>query len=73
MEYFDDIVRTQILRHCAYWLPIFPYFLRTFWLIWMMIGKTAYEGAQTSIYCAVDDEIPKFHGRYFGFVYFFFL
>ena len=30
-----------------------------------LFGKTPYEGAQTTIFCCVDDEIKKLSGEYF--------
>ena len=43
--------------------------MKLFYLPWLVIGKSSYEGAQTTIHCAVDDDIPKFHGCYFRFLF----
>ena len=32
----------------------------------MLILKTPYQGAQTTIYCAVSEEVEGVSGRYFG-------
>ena len=50
---------------------LLPYFMKLFYWIWAVFSKSSYEGAQTTIYCAVDDDVPKYNGYYFRFVIYF--
>lgn len=60
-------VRTDILREVKnnidwLWL-LFNIFRPLFWLFY----KNRKQGAQTTIHCAVDDDIPNNNGKYFRF------
>ncbi|XP_069801159.1 dehydrogenase/reductase SDR family member 13 [Dendropsophus ebraccatus] len=54
------VVLTNLGRSLPYWLQVllFP-------LAWMLL-KTPMDGAQTSIYCAVQEGIEMYSGRYFA-------
>ncbi|XP_053223199.1 dehydrogenase/reductase SDR family member 13-like [Podarcis raffonei] len=50
------LVNTELFRHMSIWLKPF------FWLFF----RDATSGAQTSIYCATEEGIEKYSGRYFA-------
>ncbi|XP_077150434.1 dehydrogenase/reductase SDR family member 13 [Ranitomeya variabilis] len=54
------VVRTHLGRNLPQWLmlPIYP-------IAWLLL-KNPMEGAQTSIYCAVQEGIEMYSGRYFA-------
>ncbi|KAM4044497.1 dehydrogenase/reductase SDR family member 13 [Anomaloglossus baeobatrachus] len=54
------VVRTSLGRNLPKWflVPIYPF-------AWLLL-KTPMEGAQTSIYCAVQEGIEMYSGRYFA-------
>ncbi|XP_071994384.1 dehydrogenase/reductase SDR family member 13 [Engystomops pustulosus] len=54
------VVLTSLGRNLPYWLQVllFP-------LAWLLL-KTPVDGAQTSIYCAVQEGIEMYSGRYFA-------
>lgn len=62
------IVRTElILRHTRegfYWWVY--YITRPFNITYTAFSKSPVEGAQTTIHCAVADDIPKYNGFYFS-------
>jgi retinol dehydrogenase-12 len=53
---FNDAQSRNIIYNLAY-KAIYP-FLK-------ILGKDPEQGAQTMIYCAVDDKIPNLNGKYF--------
>jgi retinol dehydrogenase-12 len=55
-------VRTEVIRNLGFVAVLAKIFYPFYWVI----SKNAYEGAQTSIFCAVDDTIPKLSGKYFS-------
>jgi len=57
------VVRTELGRHIIQKLGIFAYLLGA--LIWPFTKNPA-QGAQTTIYCAVDEEISGHSGRYYS-------
>lgn len=60
------VVRTEIIRNLK---KGFSFIRVMFFLLkplLYMLTKSSLEGAQTTIYCAVDDSIPDFNGRYFA-------
>uniref|UniRef100_A0ABM5ENR2 Dehydrogenase/reductase SDR family member 13 isoform X2 n=1 Tax=Pogona vitticeps TaxID=103695 RepID=A0ABM5ENR2_9SAUR len=54
------VVNTDLFRHIPAWLK--PFFLPVAWLFF----RDAVDGAQTSIYCATQEGIEAFSGRYFA-------
>ncbi|KAM8977050.1 dehydrogenase/reductase SDR family member 13 [Pelodytes ibericus] len=54
------VVLTNLGRNFPYWLKVvlFP-------IAWLFL-RTTTDGAQTSIYCAVQEEIEMYSGRYFS-------
>ncbi|XP_044142759.1 dehydrogenase/reductase SDR family member 13 [Bufo gargarizans] len=54
------VVRTNLGRSFPRWLQILLYPF-----VWLLL-KTSMDGAQTSIYCAVQEEIEMYSGRYFA-------
>ncbi|CAI9620445.1 unnamed protein product [Staurois parvus] len=54
------VVLTNLGRSLPYWLQValFP-------LLWLFL-RTPMDGAQTSIYCAVEEGIEQYSGRYFS-------
>lgn len=52
----SGLVNTELFRHMSIWLkPLF----------WLFFRDTT-SGAQTSIYCATEEGIEKYSGRYFA-------
>ncbi|XP_034994798.1 dehydrogenase/reductase SDR family member 13 isoform X1 [Zootoca vivipara] len=54
------LVNTELFRHTLIWLK--PLFLP---ICWLFLRDTT-NGAQTSIYCATQEGIEKYSGRYFA-------
>ncbi|XP_033028023.1 dehydrogenase/reductase SDR family member 13-like [Lacerta agilis] len=54
------LVKSDIFRHIPVWLK--PLFLPILWLF----SRDTINGAQTSIYCATQEGIEKYSGRYFA-------
>jgi NAD(P)-dependent dehydrogenase (short-subunit alcohol dehydrogenase family) len=60
-------VRTELMKYAGEGLfRWFPYLLRIVYPFWMIVTKSSKEGAQTSIFLAVEDEISKYNGYYFS-------
>lgn len=61
------IVRTElILRHTREGFFWWVYYItRPFNIMYLAFSKSPAEGAQTTIHCAVADDIPKYNGFYF--------
>ena len=57
------VVRTELGRHLIKRIGIFKYLLGAF--LWPFT-KNPVQGAQTSIYCAVAEEISGHSGRYYS-------
>lgn len=61
------IVATELGRYMSesfgFWFRILFYALVP---IFSFINKTPYQGAQTNIYCAVDEELDNVSGRYYS-------
>lgn len=53
-------VSTELARH--------SYLATVLWRKFSFLLKTPYEGAQTSIYCAVAEELESVSGKYFRYV-----
>jgi len=53
------VIYTELGRHVEWWKKIFL-------LPLVLIMKTPWQGAQTNIYCAVDEELDGISGRYFA-------
>lgn len=45
---------------------LFPIIIRIFYVCYMIVTKSTFEGSLTTIYCALDDEVPKYNGCYFS-------
>ncbi|XP_013412744.1 retinol dehydrogenase 13 [Lingula anatina] len=56
-------VKTELGRHLFLSHPIFEYLL--FPVIWLLL-KTPKQGAQTSIYCSVAEELDGISGKYYS-------
>ena len=63
------VVRTEIWRH-LYHLNIESFVFFLFYPIFLFTTKNCRQGAQTTIHCAVADEIPYLNGSYFAYNYF---
>lgn len=46
---------------------LLPILMNIFHVFYAVLSKSAYEGAMTTIYCAIDDDVPKYNGYYFRF------
>lgn len=61
------LVRTDLLQYSGeglfFW---FPYLINSLHYFYKMISKSPEEGAQTTIHCAVDDDIVNYNGYYFS-------
>jgi retinol dehydrogenase 12 len=61
-------VRTELMRYTGYGLfKLFPFIMKLIYPLWMIVTKSSKEGAQTTIYLAVEENISKFNGFYFRF------
>ncbi|RNA08950.1 retinol dehydrogenase 13-like [Brachionus plicatilis] len=60
-------VRTGIIRYTGESMcRLFPLIIRVFYVCYMIVTKNTIEGSMTTIYCALDDEVPKYNGCYFS-------
>ncbi|CAF0723031.1 unnamed protein product [Brachionus calyciflorus] len=60
-------VRTGIIRYTGKSMCfLFPIVVKIFYVLYLIVTKSAYEGSLTTIYCAIDDEVPKYNGYYFS-------
>ena len=57
-------VRTELQRHAYNW-PILGYVFRFLYPLFHITWKTPSQGAQTSIYCAVAEELEGISGKYY--------
>nr|BAG72431.1 retinol dehydrogenase 13 [Cyprinus carpio] len=57
------VIRTELNRHVLAWYPILKTILS---LPCMLLMKTPWQGAQTSIYCAVTEGLERKSGCYFS-------
>jgi retinol dehydrogenase-12 len=46
--------------------PLLNIVFYAFYPFWWVGSKTPVEGAQTTIFCAVDDSVPSSSGKYFS-------
>ena len=61
-------VRTELLRYTGEGLFfLVPIVVKLGYPLYSVISKTSWEGAQTTIHCAVSDEVLKYNGYYFRF------
>lgn len=68
MSLHPGAVRTEFSREIKAnkeWIWIFGMILSP--IAWMFL-KNSRQGAQTTIHCAIDDDIPNHNGQYFRFV-----
>lgn len=56
------VVRTEVFRHLEKWIGPLKY---PIWVLAWPFIKTSSEGAQTSIYCAVDESLANETGKYY--------
>lgn len=60
-------VRTELLRYSGEGLFfLLPFMLKVVHPFWCVVSKTSWEGAQTTIHCAVSDEALESNGKYFS-------
>jgi retinol dehydrogenase-12 len=59
-------VVTNIARDIGKRMSITMLLLLTLYPLYLFVGKTSRQGAQTSIHCAVDDDLPSQNGKYFA-------
>lgn len=56
----------EVLRYAGEGLSFFiPFLMMLAYPFWYFIAKTPYEGAQTTIHCAVSDDAFNYPGQYF--------
>lgn len=61
------VVRTEITRpNMNGWLKYLYFLQKLFFLVWYMFSKSAKEGAQTIIFCAIMYEALQYSGCYFS-------
>lgn len=66
-------VRTNILDNTKKSIScLTPLMILSVYPIYWMLTKSPFEGAQTSIHCAVDDKLAEYSGCYFRFFKYFF-
>lgn len=58
------VVKTELTRYLPQSVPL--YFRVLFAPIFYLLGKTPKQGAQTTIYCAVDESLANVTGKYFS-------
>lgn len=60
-------IRTELTRHLGEGLCfIIPHMIKFVYPVFCMFSKTPWEGAQTTIHCAVSDEAYESKGKYFS-------
>lgn len=60
------VVRTEIMRDLFNKTSVLSIVLRILKPLLLVIAKNCEEGAQTTLYCALDDEqVPRYNGEYF--------
>ena len=60
------VVRTDLIRYMGDSIfSLFPIVYKIFEPIYWIFTKSAKEGAQTTIYCSVDEKISQYSGCYF--------
>ncbi|KAJ8417353.1 hypothetical protein AAFF_G00285800 [Aldrovandia affinis] len=57
------VIRTELGRH---WLPTLPMWKKVITMPFMLLIKSPWEGAQTTIYCAVDESLEKTSSLYYS-------
>jgi retinol dehydrogenase-12 len=58
-------VVTNIARDISKRMSLSTLLILTLYPLYLYVGKTSRQGAQTSINCALDDDIPSQNGKYF--------
>lgn len=62
-------VRTELTRYMGDSLStLVPILLKIFYPIFCMLTKSPFEGAQTTIHCAIADDVPEHNGCYFRYL-----
>lgn len=59
------VVKSELARHVVDWIPLSFIFLPIFQFVVNFVSKTTEHGAQTSIYCAVDESLANVSGLYY--------
>ncbi len=55
------------MRHAGKTIvKIYGLIVSVFYVFYALVTKSSYEGAMTSLHCAVDDSIPNYKGYYFS-------
>ena len=63
------LVRTEILRYAELGSKAdiaLGFISKVFYPSWYLISKSPWQGAQTTVHCALDDSIEKSNGLYFA-------
>ena len=58
-------VKTNIFRHIRRRISLFSIMFNFFTPFFLLFAKDPKHGAQTIIYCALEDEIERLNGKYF--------
>ena len=61
-------VHTNLFRYFSYSYPALDFIIKYFGIFGLYFVKNAYQGAQTSIYCAVEEKLTETSGVYFRYV-----
>ena len=59
------VIRTELVETHFRKLSLLTILYKVLYPIWVMFSKNSKQGAQTTIYCAVSDEVTKINGAYF--------
>jgi retinol dehydrogenase-12 len=63
------LVRTDIMRHAELGGSAtisLGFISKLFFPFWYIVSKSAWEGAQTTLHCALDDSVLNYNGYYFA-------
>ena len=63
------LVRTELMRHADLGGKAdiaLGFLAKIFFPVWYIVSKSAKEGAQTTIHCAIDDSVSNHNGSYYA-------